>query len=95
MHADELRAALDLLGDKAGDAAPIAVWARTPLPLPPSPRTLLRRMPDDAQAVARQLFAVLRGFDDAGARLIWIETPPVTSDWEGVTDRLRRAAASA
>jgi L-threonylcarbamoyladenylate synthase len=30
------------------------------------------------RAAAQQLFAALRGFDDAGARLIWIETPPDT-----------------
>jgi len=54
----------------------------------------VRRMPDDAEAAAQQLFSVLRGFDDAGVRLIWIETPPATPDWEGVRDRLQRAAAA-
>jgi L-threonylcarbamoyladenylate synthase len=28
-------------------------------------------------------------------KLIWIETPPATPDWEGVRDRLQRAAAAA
>ena len=54
---------------------------------------LHRRMPDDALATAQQLFAVLREFDAQGVRLIWIETPPDTGNWDGVRDRLGRAAA--
>ena len=49
---------------------------------------------DDAAATAQQLFAVLREFDAQGARLIWIETPPDTPEWEAVRDRLQRAAAA-
>ncbi|MDR0479751.1 MAG: threonylcarbamoyl-AMP synthase [Burkholderiaceae bacterium] len=95
MGTDELHAALDLLGDEANSAAhAIAIWTRTPLP-PVANQLIARRMPDDPQAAAQQLFAVLRGFDDAGARLIWIETPPAAPEWEGVIDRLLRAAASA
>ena len=55
---------------------------------------MLRRMPDDAAATAQQLFAVLREFDAQGAKLIWVEMPPATSEWEGVRDRLQRAAAA-
>ena len=91
MGAAELRAALELLG---ADARHIAVWARTALRAA-SPQLIVRRMPDDAATAAQQLFAVLRGFDDAGARLIWVETPPPAPDWDGVRDRLERAAASA
>ncbi|MFT3812709.1 MAG: L-threonylcarbamoyladenylate synthase [Acidovorax sp.] len=88
MDAGALQSALDLLG---ADAAHVGVYARTPL----RPHAaLLRHMPGDAAAAARQLFAALRGFDDAGVKLIWIETPPATPEWEGVRDRLQRAAAS-
>jgi len=90
MDAAQLRAALDILGQQARH---IAVWARAPL-RPASSAIALRRMPDDAQAAAQQLFAVLRGFDDAGARLIWVETPPADAAWDGVRDRLQRAAAA-
>ena len=90
MEAGALQSALDLLG---ADAAHIAVYARTLFSIK-STKVLYRRMPDDALATAQQLFAVLRGFDDQGARLIWIENPPVTSEWDGVRDRLGRAAAS-
>jgi len=74
------------------DAAHLAVYARSPL-RSASTRVLLRRMPDDAEATAQQLFAALRAFDAAGVRLIWVETPPETPAWEGVRDRLQRAAA--
>ena len=37
---------------------------------------------------------MLREFDAQGARLIWIETPPETPEWEAVRDRLQRAAAA-
>ncbi len=90
MDAKALQAALDILG---AQAAHIAVWARSPL-RSRSQRVIQRRMPDDAAAAAHQLFAVLREFDAQDVRLIWIETPPGSPDWEGVGDRLRRAAAT-
>ena len=52
-----------------------------------------RAMPADATQAAHDLFSVLRDFDARGVRIIWIETPPNTPDWEGVRDRLNRAAA--
>ncbi len=90
MDARALQTALDLLG---ADAAHIAIWSRVILKTR-SGGILRRRMPDDATATAQQLFAVLRDFDAWGARLIWIETPPDTPEWEGVRDRLQRAAAA-
>ena len=53
----------------------------------------LRRMPDDPAAAARELFAVLREFDAQGVQLLWVEQPPDEAGWEGVNDRLTRAAA--
>ncbi|HSV34196.1 MAG TPA: L-threonylcarbamoyladenylate synthase [Ramlibacter sp.] len=90
MDAASLQAGLDLLGDQA---AGIAIYSRAILHTP-SARVLRRRMPDDAVETARQLFAVLREFDDQGVQLIWVESPPDAPEWEGVRDRLRRAAAS-
>ncbi|WP_213959406.1 L-threonylcarbamoyladenylate synthase [Variovorax sp. dw_954] len=90
MDARALQTGLDVLG---AEAAHIAVWSRS-LVKSRSQRVLQRRMPDDAVAAAQQLFAVLREFDAGGARLIWIETPPDAPEWEGVRDRLRRAAAA-
>jgi L-threonylcarbamoyladenylate synthase len=51
-------------------------------------------MPDEPGAAAHELFAVLRKLDAAGARLIWVEAPPPDPAWEGVRDRLGRAAAA-
>ena len=90
MDAKALQTALDLLG---ADAAHIAAWSRAILKTPSS-GVIRRRMPDDAAATAQQLFAVLREFDAQGVRLIWIETPPDTPEWEAVRDRLQRAAAA-
>jgi L-threonylcarbamoyladenylate synthase len=90
MDAAALQTALDLLG---ADAAGIAIWSRAVL-RSRSSGIVRRRMPDDAAAAAQQLFAVLREFDAAGVSLIWVETPPDTPEWEGVRDRLQRAAAA-
>ena len=89
MDAHALQMALDLLG---ADAAGIATYSRAILQTR-SGQVLRRRMPDDAVETARQLFAVLREFDAQGVHLIWVETPPDSPEWEGVRDRLQRAAA--
>lgn len=89
MDAKAIQTALEVLG---ADAAHIAVYARSIVRIR-SERVLFRRMPDDALATAQQLFAVLRDFDAQGVKLIWIENPPQTPEWDGVRDRLGRAAA--
>jgi L-threonylcarbamoyladenylate synthase len=52
-----------------------------------------REQPQHAEEAARELFATLREFDLHGVQQIWVELPPDTPDWEGVRDRLKRAAA--
>jgi L-threonylcarbamoyladenylate synthase len=89
MDATELQTALDLLG---GEARQLAVYHRTPLRVL-SPHVRMARMPDDAAACARELFAVLRTLDADDTRLIWVERPPADAAWDGVRDRLQRAAA--
>ena len=90
MDTRAIQTALDVLGT---DAAHIAVYARSIVRIQ-SENVLYRRMPDDAIATAQQLFAVLRDFDAKGAKLIWIETLPEAEAWDGVRDRLGRAAAA-
>ena len=96
MDAKALQAAANLLGAElrgapAGQAA-VALYSRVPL-ASVTPALLQRRMPDDATTTARELFAVLRDFDAHGVKLIWVESPPATPEWDGVRDRLQRAAS--
>lgn len=91
MDGPMLRSALEVL-----QAAPapqgIAVYSRTVRQVPRG--LTLRVMPEDAGAAAHELFAVLRELDADGMRLIWVETPPPGAPWDGVRDRLARAAAA-
>jgi L-threonylcarbamoyladenylate synthase len=95
LDAQGLQAALDLMPIDAVGAQPnpplIATYSRTPLKTV-SASVLRIRMPDSAAVTAQQLFAVLRDFDDQGVHTIWVETPPSTPEWDGVRDRLQRAA---
>ncbi|MFW6331236.1 MAG: Sua5 family C-terminal domain-containing protein, partial [Gemmatimonadota bacterium] len=49
-------------------------------------------MPDDPAAYARLLYATLHAMDAAGCDLVLVEAVPDTPEWEGVRDRLQRAA---
>ncbi|MEO6971839.1 MAG: L-threonylcarbamoyladenylate synthase [Rhodoferax sp.] len=94
MDAGALQTALDLLGaDLDHSSARIAIYSHAML-RSRSARVLQRRMPEDAGATAQQLFAVLREFDAQGATLIWVETVPAATEWDGVRDRLQRASAA-
>ncbi|MGB4062145.1 MAG: L-threonylcarbamoyladenylate synthase [Burkholderiaceae bacterium] len=89
MDATALQQALDLLGPDV-PAGRIAVYA------PQRPRQTgiaWHPMPAQAAACAHELFAVLRALDAQGVALIWVQTPPDTPEWQGVRDRLQRAAA--
>ena len=95
MDAKALQAALDLLASaQAPDARPtIALYHRSPLYVR-SPLVVAHRMPTHAPAAAHELFAKLREMDAQGVKLIWVEAPPEASEWDGVRDRLTRAAVS-
>ncbi len=71
----------------------IVAWIHS-MPVPRGRRGWTRA-PADAARYAHDLYAALRSLDSQGARAIWIERPPTTTEWAGVNDRLRRAAASA
>jgi L-threonylcarbamoyladenylate synthase len=88
MSGEQIQAALDVLGQ---DAKHIAVYTRTTQRA--ARAVAQRRMPADAAACAQELFAVLRELDATGVKLIWVETPPEGAEWDGVRDRLQRAAA--
>jgi L-threonylcarbamoyladenylate synthase len=52
-----------------------------------------RAQPATAEQAAHELFTVLRELDARGVLQIWVQQPPDTPEWEGVRDRLQRAAA--
>ncbi|MFZ2987305.1 L-threonylcarbamoyladenylate synthase [Ideonella sp.] len=100
MDAASLAQAVAMLRGATAPARPgavpvAAVYSRTlPATEVAGPSFPFRRMPDEALATAHELFAALRALDATGAPLIWIETPPADGAWEGVRDRLQRAAAA-
>jgi L-threonylcarbamoyladenylate synthase len=75
----------------------VAVWSRHPVTVPVawSAQVFCQPMPTDARQCAHELFAQLRAFDVQGMTQIWVETPALTAEWEGVRDRLSRAATPA
>lgn len=91
METAALRDALAVLGAVESDLK-LAVYSRSGMPLGRGIEQ--RRMPDDPAAAAHELFAVLRDLDARQVQIIWVEQPPATPAWEGVRDRLQRAAAA-
>jgi len=80
---------------------PFPEWSQLPFPLAvmafhPPPKGIAPRywvmMPQIASLYGRDLYARLREIDRWGCRLILVERPPHTSEWEAVHDRLMRAA---
>ena len=49
-------------------------------------------MSQDANQYAHDLYAALRDMDHQGADVILVEATPTTPAWQGINDRLRRAA---
>jgi len=68
----------------------VAVWARFALPNSAAFKQAL--MPSNPAECAHELFARLRELDASGAHEIWVEAPPLGPAWDGVRDRLQRAA---
>jgi L-threonylcarbamoyladenylate synthase len=90
MSAALLHTALQVLGEPPST---LAVYSRG---APPAAARGIRhrRMPASPAQVAQELFAVLRDLDAEGVQLIWVEEPPPEPEWDGVRDRLLRAAAA-
>ncbi|MDE2566634.1 MAG: translation factor Sua5, partial [Burkholderiales bacterium] len=73
-----------------GAAEVVGVYSR--LAVAGGPGLSVRSMPAEAAAAAHELFSVLREFDATGVAAIWVERPPPDPSWDGVRDRLQRAA---
>ncbi len=59
----------------------------------PSSAQALYVLPQSATLAAHELFAVLRRLDESGVSEICVSEPPLGEAWDGVRDRLTRAAA--
>jgi L-threonylcarbamoyladenylate synthase len=70
----------------------VAIWSLQPVQ---GPGVHHHPMPTHADAAAQALFAWMRQCDDAGVAEIWVAHLPADSAWDGVRDRLERAAAAA
>jgi L-threonylcarbamoyladenylate synthase len=57
-----------------------------------SAASLVRRLGDAPDVYARDLYATLHQLDDLGCEEIFVEGLPEQSEWDGVRDRLMRAA---
>jgi L-threonylcarbamoyladenylate synthase len=90
METQTLHTALQVLG---AEALSLAVYSRT-VPSGVAPGLHHRRMPARPEQAAHELYTVLRELDAEGVQLIWVESPPPGVEWDGVRDRLIRAAAS-
>jgi len=51
-------------------------------------------VPTDPARYAQTLYALLRDLDQQGYDRIWLQAPPIGSEWDAVNDRIRRAAAA-
>ena len=85
-----LKTALEVLGS---EPLRLAVYSRS-VPSGVAPGVVHRRMPARPEQAAHELFSILRELDDKGVNLIWVEEPPPGPEWDGIRDRLNRAAAS-
>jgi L-threonylcarbamoyladenylate synthase len=93
LNAAELALRLKALSDEAPPKSlAIGLWSAQE-PKTPPPSLLWRQQASDAGDAAYQLFAVLRELDARQVAEIWVERPPAGAEWDGVRDRLQRAAA--
>lgn len=77
------------------EAGRVVVWCFDARGLPGSGAIDIRLAPVQPADYARQLYARLREFDEAGDYgCIVLEQPPAGAEWAGVADRLQRAAAA-
>ena len=96
MSADEITHKLQALGPHANN---LGLWS-TERPASEQDMgsgvgagVLWRQQATTAEQAAHDLFGVLRHLDARGVTQIWVQLPPDTPEWEGVRDRLQRAAA--
>jgi L-threonylcarbamoyladenylate synthase len=88
MSAQDIQAKLKALGPHANN---LGVWAgQRP---DAGAGVLWLEQSTVSEQAAHDLFSVLRALDAKGVQQIWVQLPPDMPEWEGVRDRLQRAAA--
>jgi L-threonylcarbamoyladenylate synthase len=92
MSAQDITAKLQALGPHANN---LGLWSneRPTREQGMGSGILWRQQAATAEQAAHDLFGVLRDLDARGVTQIWVQLPPDTPEWEGVRDRLQRAAA--
>jgi L-threonylcarbamoyladenylate synthase len=92
MTAQEIAAKLQALGSHANN---LGLWSaeRPAIEQGMSAGVFWRKQATSVEQAAHDLFSVLRDLDSRGVTQIWVQLPPDTTEWEGVRDRLQRAAA--
>lgn len=80
----------DMLGRLASAGRRVALISRLAAPS----QTVIAQLglPAEPVGYAHELYAALRAMDAATADIIVVEAPPAEDQWQGVNDRLRRAA---
>ena len=90
MTAQDITAKLQALGPHANN---LGLWSNERPSGSDGAGVVWRAQPQSAEQAAHDLFGVLRDLDARGVTQIWVQLPPDTPEWEGVRDRLQRAAA--
>ncbi len=90
MTAQDITAKLLALGPHANN---LGLWTNERPEVSAGAGVLWREQATTAEKAAHDLFSVLRDLDARGVTQIWVQQPPDTPEWEGVRDRLQRAAA--
>ncbi len=85
-------AALSQRGAAGQQRVAVVVLGTAPGPVPRGVEWIV--LPDDPVAYAHRLYAMLRELDVAGFDRILLQRPPADPAWQGVNDRIRRAAAA-
>jgi L-threonylcarbamoyladenylate synthase len=90
MTAQDITAKLQALGPHANN---LGLWSKERPSGSDGAGVVWRAQPQSAEQAAHDLFGVLRDLDARAVTQIWVQLPPDTPEWEGVRDRLQRAAA--
>ena len=90
MTAQDIIAKLQALGPHVNN---LGLWSNERPSGSDGAGVVWRAQPQSAEQAAHDLFGVLRDLDARGVTQIWVQLPPDTPEWEGVRDRLQRAAA--